>query len=107
MKAVRLGRRNYDNLRKATAFILAVHMPIAGLALAPLAFGLPVLFGPIGPRLRPRPHLRGFARSFAGRFAGFVDAGRLAASRRASVDAAIDNIAVPSTSRFLGAFGLV
>ena len=47
VKAVRLGRRIYDNLRKATAFILAVHVPIAGLALAPLVFGLPVLFGPI------------------------------------------------------------
>jgi hypothetical protein len=30
---VRLGRRIYDNLRKAMAFIFAVHVPIAGLAL--------------------------------------------------------------------------
>ncbi|TIW04811.1 MAG: hypothetical protein E5V70_12505, partial [Mesorhizobium sp.] len=28
-------------------FILAVHVPIAGLALLPLLFGLPILFGPI------------------------------------------------------------
>ena len=28
-------------------FILAVHVPIAGLALLPLAFGLPILFGPV------------------------------------------------------------
>ena len=34
---VRLGRRIYDNLRKAMSFILAVHVPIAGLALMPLA----------------------------------------------------------------------
>ncbi len=47
VKAVRLGRRIYDNLRKAVGFILAVHVPIAGLALTPLIFGLPVLFGPI------------------------------------------------------------
>ncbi len=47
VKAVRLGRRIYDNLRKATGFIFAVHVPIAGLALAPLALGLPILFGPI------------------------------------------------------------
>ena len=47
VKAVRLGRRIYDNLRKAVGFIFAVHVPIAGLALAPLVFGLPVLFGPI------------------------------------------------------------
>ena len=44
---VRLGRRIYDNLRKAMSFILAVHMPIAGLALIPLAFGMPLLFGPV------------------------------------------------------------
>jgi P-type Ca2+ transporter type 2C len=31
VKAVRLGRRIYDNLRKATGFIFAVHVPIAGL----------------------------------------------------------------------------
>jgi len=45
--AVRLGRRIYDNLRKAMGFILAVHVPIAGLALLPLAFGLPILLGPV------------------------------------------------------------
>ncbi|CAL4869401.1 Calcium-transporting ATPase 1 (plasmid) [Asticcacaulis sp. MM231] len=45
--AIRLGRRIYDNLRKAMAFIFAVHVPIAGLALLPLVFGLPFLFGPM------------------------------------------------------------
>ncbi|EEW25405.1 cation-translocating P-type ATPase [Rhodobacter ferrooxidans] len=44
---VRLGRRIYDNLRKAMRFILAVHVPIAGLALMPLLTGLPILFGPV------------------------------------------------------------
>jgi Ca2+-transporting ATPase len=47
VKAVELGRRIYDNIRKAMAFIFAVHVPIAGLALLPLAVGLPILFGPI------------------------------------------------------------
>jgi len=47
VKAVRLGRRIYDNLRKAMGFIFAVHVPIAGLALLPLVFGLPILFGPM------------------------------------------------------------
>ena len=47
VKAVRLGRRIYDNLRKAMAFILAVHVPIAGLALLPLTLGLPIVFTPI------------------------------------------------------------
>ena len=44
---VRLGRRIYDNLRKAMSFILAVHVPIAGLALMPLLFGMPILFSPV------------------------------------------------------------
>jgi len=47
VKAVRLGRRIYDNLRKAVSFILGVHVPIAGLALLPLIFGLPIIFSPI------------------------------------------------------------
>jgi Ca2+-transporting ATPase len=45
--SVRLGRRIYDNLRKAMGFIFAVHVPIAGLALLPLVSGLPILFGPM------------------------------------------------------------
>ncbi len=44
---IRLGRRIYDNLRKAMSFILAVHVPIAGLALLPLLFGLPLFFAPV------------------------------------------------------------
>ncbi len=47
VKAIRLGRRIYDNLRKAMGFIFAVHVPIASLALLPLLFGLPILFGPM------------------------------------------------------------
>jgi len=47
VRSVRLGRQIYDNLRKAMAFIFAVHVPIAGLALLPLLLGLPILFGPI------------------------------------------------------------
>ena len=34
---IRLGRRIYDNIRKAMGFVMAVHIPIAGLALLPLA----------------------------------------------------------------------
>jgi Ca2+-transporting ATPase len=47
VKAIRLGRRIYDNLRKAMGFIVAVHVPIAGLALLPLVFGFPIIFGPV------------------------------------------------------------
>jgi P-type Ca2+ transporter type 2C len=45
--AMRLGRRIYDNLQKAMSFVLAVHVPIAGLAIFPLLFGLPVLLAPV------------------------------------------------------------
>lgn len=34
--AVRIGRRIYDNLKKAMAYILAVHVPIAGVSLVPV-----------------------------------------------------------------------
>lgn len=47
VKAIGLGRRIYDNLRKAMGFIFAVHVPIAGLALLPLLTGLPILFSPV------------------------------------------------------------
>ncbi len=47
VQAIRLGRGIYDNIRKAMAFIFAVHVPLAGFALLPLVFGLPILFGPI------------------------------------------------------------
>lgn len=45
--AVRLGRRIYDNIRKALTYILAVHVPIAGIALLPLLFGWPLLLLPV------------------------------------------------------------
>lgn len=47
VKAILLGRRIYDNLRKAMGFIIAAHVPIAGLALLPLFFGYPLLLGPM------------------------------------------------------------
>lgn len=47
VEAIRLGRRIYANIRKAVAFIVAVHVPIAGLALLPLVLGQPLLLGPI------------------------------------------------------------
>jgi len=45
--AIRLGRRIDDNLRKAIGYILAVHVPIAGLSLLPVLVGWPMLLGPI------------------------------------------------------------
>ena len=47
VQAVRLGRRIYDNIRKALIYILAVHVPIAGLALLPLLFGWPLVLLPV------------------------------------------------------------
>ena len=47
IEAIRLGRRIYDNLRKAMAYILAIHVPIAGLSLIPLAFGWPLVLTPV------------------------------------------------------------
>ena len=45
--AVRLGRRIYDNLRRAMAYALSVHVPVAGLSLAPLVLGWPIALFPI------------------------------------------------------------
>ena len=47
VKTIRLGRRIYDNLGKAIAFIVAVHVPIAGLAILPLLLGMPLILTPI------------------------------------------------------------
>lgn len=45
--AVRMGRRIFDNLRRAMTYITAIHVPIAGLAILPLASGLPPLLYPM------------------------------------------------------------
>ena len=47
VRAVRLGRRIFDNLRKSMSYILAVHVPIAGMALLPVLLGWPVLLHPL------------------------------------------------------------
>lgn len=47
VQAVRLGRRIFDNLKKAMAYILAIHVPIAGLSLLPVLFKWPLLLAPI------------------------------------------------------------
>ena len=46
--AVRLGRRIFDNIQKAVAFVFAVHVPIAGLSLLPVFFAdMPLLLLPV------------------------------------------------------------
>ncbi|CAN5732062.1 HAD-IC family P-type ATPase [soil metagenome] len=44
---VATGRRIVDNLKKALAYILAVHLPIVGLTLVPIAMGWPLVLMPI------------------------------------------------------------
>ncbi|MCL4419210.1 cation-translocating P-type ATPase [Patescibacteria group bacterium] len=46
VQAVRLGRRIFDNLKKAIAYIFAVHIPIAGMSVLPVLFNLPVILFP-------------------------------------------------------------
>jgi P-type Ca2+ transporter type 2C len=45
--AIRLGRRIDANLRKAFSYILAVHVPIAGMSLIPVLLGWPLMLGPV------------------------------------------------------------
>ena len=44
---VRLGRRIFDNLRRALIYVTAIHVPIAGVALVPLLLGLPPILYPM------------------------------------------------------------
>ena len=46
VQAVRLGRRIFDNLKKAISYIFAVHVPIAGMSFLPVLLGLPIVLLP-------------------------------------------------------------
>jgi Ca2+-transporting ATPase len=45
--AVRTGRRIFDNLQKALAYILAIHTPVLGLTIVPILAGWPLVLMPI------------------------------------------------------------
>ena len=46
--AVRMGRKIFDNLQKALAYIFAIHVPIAGLSLIPVFFAdMPLILWPV------------------------------------------------------------
>jgi Ca2+-transporting ATPase len=47
VKANRLGRRIFDNLRKAMAYILAVHIPIVGISFLPVLLNQPLVLFPV------------------------------------------------------------
>lgn len=45
--AVRMGRRMFDNLGRAVTYIIALHMPIAAIAISPMLLGWPLMFLPV------------------------------------------------------------
>lgn len=47
VRAVHMGRRIYDHLQKAMTYIVAVHVPIAGMTLIPVMFGWPLVLLPV------------------------------------------------------------
>ncbi len=42
-----MGRRIFDNIRKAMAYIFAVHVPIVGLSLIPVLLQWPLVLFPV------------------------------------------------------------
>ena len=46
VQSVKLGRRIFDNLKKAIAYIFAIHVPIAGMSLLPVLFRMPIALLP-------------------------------------------------------------
>jgi P-type Ca2+ transporter type 2C len=47
VQAVRQGRKIFDNLCKAIAYIFAIHVPIAGISLLPVLFQWPIVLFPV------------------------------------------------------------
>lgn len=47
VSGIRLGRRIYDNLRKAMSYIISIHIPIAALSLLPVLLKWPLVLTPI------------------------------------------------------------
>jgi Ca2+-transporting ATPase len=47
VRAVREGRRIRDNIGKAFAYIVSVHVPVAGLSLLPVLLGWPMILMPV------------------------------------------------------------
>jgi Ca2+-transporting ATPase len=44
--ALRQGRRIFDNIRKAMGYVIAVHVPVAGLSIIPILLGFPPVLHP-------------------------------------------------------------
>jgi Ca2+-transporting ATPase len=47
VNGVRMGRRIFDNIRKAMSYVLAVHIPIAGITMLAVLLGWPLILLPV------------------------------------------------------------
>ncbi|EKD24851.1 MAG: hypothetical protein ACD_80C00146G0006 [uncultured bacterium (gcode 4)] len=47
VRGVRMGRKIFDNLKKAMIYIVSVHIPIAGMAILPILFWRPIILYPV------------------------------------------------------------
>ena len=47
VQAVKMGRRIFDNIKKAIAYIFAIHVPIAGMSLIPVLLQWPLVLLPV------------------------------------------------------------
>jgi Ca2+-transporting ATPase len=47
VSSIRMGRRIYGNLQSAISYLLAVHIPIAGISVIPVFFEMPPVLAPI------------------------------------------------------------
>ena len=47
VEAIRMGRRIFDNIKKAIAYIFAIHVPIVGMSLIPVLLKWPLVLMPV------------------------------------------------------------
>lgn len=47
VQGIRVGRGIYDNLQSAVAYLLAIHLPIAGISMLPVFLNLPLVLMPV------------------------------------------------------------
>ncbi|MEM4258188.1 MAG: cation-translocating P-type ATPase [Candidatus Thermoplasmatota archaeon] len=47
VRAVRMGRKIFDNLKKSISYIFSVHIPIAGMVIAPILMKMPLMLLPV------------------------------------------------------------
>ncbi|MHB8841181.1 MAG: HAD-IC family P-type ATPase, partial [Candidatus Aquicultor sp.] len=47
VQAVKLGRRIFDNIRKALSYVFAIHVPIIGMSLIPVVLDMPLVLLPV------------------------------------------------------------